>query len=109
MEKGKVMEAPKKSSSVLKSAVEALSKGRHEEAVTLCKQLLKQPGGQNNYDALVILGKALFASGQYDHAETSYRRAASLSPNSLRAWQVPIFRLACKFCTVLCCKLRRHC
>ncbi|GLJ53491.1 hypothetical protein SUGI_1141270 [Cryptomeria japonica] len=81
------MEAPKKSSSVLKSAVEELSKGRHEEAVTLCKQLLKQPGGQNNYDALVVLGKALFASGQYDHAETSYRRAAALSPNSLRAWQ----------------------
>ncbi|KAH9287903.1 hypothetical protein KI387_032020, partial [Taxus chinensis] len=81
------MDAPKKSSSVLKLAVEALSKGNHEEAVTLCKQLLKQPGGQSNYDALVVLGKALFASGQYDLAETPYRRATKLNPNSLRAWQ----------------------
>lgn len=77
----------KSSSSLLKAAFDALSKGNHEEAVRLCKQVIKQPGGQNNYEAFVMLGKALFRGNQYDHAQTSYRRAIDLNPSALRAWQ----------------------
>lgn len=80
-------EPKKKSSSSLKAAFEALSKGNYEETVRLCKQVVKQPGGQNNYEALVLLGKALFCGNQYDHAQTAYRRAVDLNPSAVRAWQ----------------------
>eukprot|EP01018_Ginkgo_biloba_P009368 Gb_35868 [translate_table: standard] len=77
-------EASKKNP-LLKSAVEALSKGSHEEAVRFCKQLIKQD--RKNYDAHVVLGKALFSGKQYDKAEVPYRLATNLNPTSLRAWQ----------------------
>jgi superkiller protein 3 len=78
--------ASAKKSSLLRAALEALSQGNYAEAIVCSKHALKQD--RHSYDALLVLGKALFSSKQLDQAEIPYRRAAELNPDDVRAWRV---------------------
>ena len=79
-------ETTTKKSSLIRTAMEALSKGNYAEAILCSKHALKQD--RRSYDALIVLGKALFFSKQLDQAEIPYKRAAELNPDDVRAWRV---------------------
>ncbi|XP_024522889.1 tetratricopeptide repeat protein 37 [Selaginella moellendorffii] len=73
----------------MEEARQALGDGRFPDAVKLCKQLLKHD--RRNYDGFVVLGLALVRSSQHlDQAEMSLKKAISLDPSALPAYQAMV-------------------
>ncbi len=57
--------------------------GDLEQAIALCQEYLQdQPGNMNGH---VVYGQALFDSGRYDEAETTFNTALGLDPENLIA------------------------
>lgn len=70
----------------VKAAREAIDKKEWKTALQHCKEALKLD--PKNYNVLVFVGLAAAELGQEKQSEEAYRRATTLQPNTLLAWQV---------------------
>jgi len=64
----------------LSKALEYIYNGKYEEAVTLCRQILKKNPG--NVLALMRLGSAYYAQNRYDEAEEQWKQALKYDPEN---------------------------
>jgi predicted O-linked N-acetylglucosamine transferase (SPINDLY family) len=76
-------QARKQAEVLLPAAVRAYREGRHGEAQTLCRQVLKEL--PNHFDSLHLLGVSELDCGRFDEAATALTRAAGLDPRSAEA------------------------
>jgi predicted O-linked N-acetylglucosamine transferase (SPINDLY family) len=68
---------------LLPAAVGAYRQGRHNEAQTLCRQILKDL--PNHFDATHLLGVSELDCGRFEDAVAALTRAATLDPRSAEA------------------------
>ena len=87
-------QARKQAELVLPAAVKAYREGRHAEAQTLCRQILKDL--PQHFDALHLLGASEIDCGHFEEAASVLARAVGVDPRSAEAHSnlgLALFRL----------------
>ncbi|KAL0252064.1 hypothetical protein GEMRC1_001276 [Eukaryota sp. GEM-RC1] len=69
----------------LKLAKQSFDQCNFKQALVYLKQVLSKD--RTNFNALILSGKCLVKLGEHSQAETAYRRAAELNPDSPLSWR----------------------
>jgi predicted O-linked N-acetylglucosamine transferase (SPINDLY family) len=76
-------QAKKQADALMPAAVGAYRQGRHQEAQTLCRQILKDLSG--HFDAAHLLGVSELDCGRFEEAVAALTHAVGLDPRSAEA------------------------